>query len=69
MHATHLTRGNAGMIVRGEQTWLEEENTEQGTAIKASLPIPIITLEPEVVANWSQMIAGVENVWTLGAVF
>lgn len=72
VRVTHLARGNAGIEVareQREQTEFVKEMAEQGFSIKASLPVPIITLEPETIDNWAHMINGTENTWILGAIF
>lgn len=33
------------------------------------IKVPVLTLEPEMVATWSQMVAGMGTVWTSGVVF
>jgi len=69
VHATYLNRGNAGMIVRGDQAWFDEKIGDEESGTTSFLPIPVVTLEPKALAHWANMLVGTENMWTSGVVF
>jgi hypothetical protein len=59
-----LTPGvaNQQLQVRELSLWDEIDKDQD-------IKVPILTLEPEMVATWSQMLAGMGTVWTSGVVF
>lgn len=69
IHAKHTIHKNTGMEIEGAKIGFVKDIQEKEFHIKPLLPIPIITLEHEVIANWASMITGAENVWALGAIF
>lgn len=64
IQATTPGLANIQLNVRSISPWDDEE--EEG---QSSLPIPIITLEPEPIAAWSQVIARAEDRWIPGYKF
>ncbi|MEA5500325.1 SAV_2336 N-terminal domain-related protein [Limnoraphis robusta] len=59
-----LTPGvaNTALQMQVSSLW-DDEDFEQG------IKVPVLTLEPEIAATWSQMVSGQGNVWTPGFVF
>ncbi|MCC5659177.1 SUMF1/EgtB/PvdO family nonheme iron enzyme [Nostoc sp. XA010] len=53
---------NQQLQVRQLSLWDEIDQSQ-------NIKVPVLTLEPEMVATWSQMLAGMGTVWTSGVVF
>ncbi|MBP5973990.1 tetratricopeptide repeat protein, partial [Brasilonema sp. CT11] len=73
LHSLNPGVFNSQLIV---ETWDDDitdeiENTvqEDGNIIQNSIPVPIVTLEPEPLLLWSRVIAGLGNVKTAGFKF
>ncbi|MBD2025867.1 AAA-like domain-containing protein [Leptolyngbya sp. FACHB-711] len=53
---------NQQLIVRASEAWDESD-------LEIGIKVPVITLEPELFASWTQVVAGKGGVWTPGVVF